>query len=122
MELDYRLIGIVATGVANLLALSAAYHGLKSDNRELAAEFRLSMANEKSDRLAMLAATKAELVAAINKVEGYVDDLTHRVTRLESGQDEWTKSLRERTHALANDLQTLVVKVALLEAKDRGDA
>lgn len=117
LNLDYQLISIIALGVVNLLALSKAYHGLKADNRDLASEFRLSIANEKTDRLTVVASAKAELVTAITKVEGYVNDLTHRVTTLESGQDEWTKALRERTHALANDVQTLVVKVAVLEQK-----
>ena len=111
-EWNWQLIGF---GVVQLVALVSAYYGLKADNARLSAEFHLSMANEKSDRLSVIAGAKADLIASIGKVESYVNDLTHRVTTLESGQDEWTKALRERTHQLANDVQTLVVKVALLE-------
>lgn len=115
MTLDYQLIGLLVMGALQLMALAKAYYGLKSDNSKLAAEFHLAMANEKSDRLAVVAAVKAELITSINRVETYVHDLTHRVTTLESGQDEWTKSLRQRTHDLSNDVHALVVKVALLE-------
>ena len=115
MTLDYQLIGLLAMGAVQLISLVGAYYGLKGDNAKLASEFHLAMANEKSDRLAVVAAAKAELITSINRVETYVNDLTHRVTTLESGQDEWTKSLRQRTHDLANDVHKLIVKVALLE-------
>lgn len=37
-------------------------------------------------------------------MEGYISDLQRRVARLESGQDDWTKELRERTHALGKEI------------------
>ena len=90
-------------------------YGLKADNASLGSTFALAMAHEKANSLKALSDAKADLLSSISKVEAYVNDLTHRVTTLESGQDEWTQSLRTRTHTLANDVQTLVVKVALLE-------
>ena len=109
---NWQLIGF---GVVQLIALISAYYGLKADNRDLKAELHLMMANERADRLSVVASTKADLVTIIGKVEAYVSDLTHRVTTLESGQDEWTKSLRDRTHQLSNDVHTLVLKVDRLE-------
>jgi hypothetical protein len=110
--MSWQLIGF---GIVQLVALVGAYYGLKADNRELKAELHLMMANERADRLSVVAATKADLITLIGKVETYINDLTHRVATLESGQDEWTKSLRERTHELANDVHTLVLKVDRLE-------
>ncbi len=42
-------------------------------------------------------------------------DLGTRVGRLETGQDEWTKTLRQRTHDLAEELNVVKMKVDRLE-------
>jgi TolA-binding protein len=55
-------------------------------------------------------------------MEGHVRDLQSRVTRLESGQDEWTKELRQRTHDLSGKVDLLGFAVELLKAgKQRKD-
>lgn len=109
------LVSIVVLGAAQLLGLAGAYYGLKADNAKLASDLSLAILTEKSARESSVSANKNELIGMLGKLEGYVADLTHRVTTLESGQDEWTKALRQRTHELASDLQTLVLKVDRLE-------
>lgn len=47
--------------------------------------------------------------------EGDIRDLQGRLTRLETGADEWTKALRERTHEHANQINALVLKIDRLE-------
>lgn len=127
MEVTWQLIwAMVVFGSTQLLALARLYYALKADNAKVAsdtssaidkvvAKIDIAILAEKSDRLSSHAAVKADMVATIAKVEKYVDDLTHRVTTLESGQDEWTKSLRNRTHQIASELQVLVLKVDRLE-------
>lgn len=44
-----------------------------------------------------------------------IRDLGTRVGKLETGQDEWTQTLRARTHELAEKLQVVQLKVDRLE-------
>ena len=106
---------IASFGAAQILAVAAAYYGLKADNAKLAADLSIAMLTEKGERISSVTGVKNDLTSMLGKLESYVSDLTHRVTTLESGQDEWTKSLRQRTHDLSTDVQNLVLKVALLE-------
>jgi hypothetical protein len=116
MDMDWHSIWpVVSLGAAQLLALAGAYYGLKADNAKLASDLSLAMLAEKGARESSVTTVRHDLTSMLTKIEGYVMDLTHRVTTLESGQDEWTKALRQRTHELANDLQTLVLKVDRLE-------
>lgn len=46
---------------------------------------------------------------------GDIQALQASVRRLENGADEWTKSLRERTHSIGNTLNDLVLRVDRLE-------
>lgn len=47
--------------------------------------------------------------------EGDIRELRTSVQRLETGQDEWTKALRARTHEHANEINLLKLKVDRLE-------
>jgi len=58
----------------------------------------------------------AEMTLKLNTFEiGDLRELKTSVKRLESGQDEWTKTLRERTHELVNEVNVLKIKVDRLE-------
>lgn len=58
----------------------------------------------------------SQMTLQLNTFEmGDLRELKASVKRLETGQDEWTKALRERTHDLANDVNTLKIKVDRLE-------
>src|SRR5678815_2619900 len=103
---------IAAFGAAQLLAVAAAYYGLKADNAKLAADLSIAMLTEKGERMSSVTSVKNDLTAMLGKIETYVNDLTHRVTTLESGQDEWTKSLRQRTHDLASDVQLSLIHIS----------
>lgn len=50
-------------------------------------------------------------------LEEDVKELRLRLGKIESGQDEWTKKLRDRTHALGNSLEKLGYEVELLKIK-----
>lgn len=55
------------------------------------------------------------LTAFRGDVKSDIRDLSGRVKALETGQDEWTKTLRARTHDLAEKLNVLELKVDRLE-------
>lgn len=116
MEINWQVIGF---GAANLITLVGAYYGLKADNTRIASELVLSMQTERSERILAVATMKTDLMVLISSAERSVEDLAHRVQRLESGQDEWTKQLRERTHELANKMQDLAMKVDRLERPEK---
>lgn len=52
-------------------------------------------------------------------MQGDVRELKLRITRLEQGQDEWTKALRARTHDHSNEINTIKLKIDRLERPDR---
>lgn len=47
--------------------------------------------------------------------DGDIRELRASVQRLETGQDEWTKTLRQRTHDLSDEVNVLKLKVDRLE-------
>ncbi len=55
-------------------------------------------------------------------LQGDVRELRGRVERLESGQDEWTKELRQRTHDLAEHVNKLGFAIELLKAAQAAQA
>lgn len=109
---SWPLIGFAVTQIVTVFS---AYYGLKAAIAQIAHEFQIAMVQEKADRTRLISAEKSEMLQVCAKIETYVNDLTHRVTTLETGQDGWTKDLRQRTHDLSNEVQTLVMKVAILE-------
>ena len=57
-----------------------------------------------------------KIAIQINTIlEGTVRRLDDRVGRLESGQDEWTKELRQRTHDLGNVVNKLTWDVEAIK-------
>lgn len=58
--------------------------------------------------------SKMELVMNAMK-EGDMRDMQGRIARLESGQDEWTKALRERTHEHTNQINVLMLEIDRLK-------
>lgn len=105
---------LMAIGVQIVLMIGA-YYGLKADNAALASNLALAIITEKTDRQSAHASLKFELINMVTSIDTAVKELSHRVGTLECGQDEWTKALRKRTHDLANDINALVLKLALLE-------
>lgn len=120
--MEWNAIGVVLMGVVQMAALIRAYYGLKADNAELASKIALALLTEQSDRTRDNVTLKESVMTAIWTVESIVKDLTHRVTALESGQDDWTKSLRTRTHELANQMNSLALKIDRLERPAPGDS
>jgi hypothetical protein len=109
------ILSFVITGVINLTALVSAYYGLKADNATLAAKLDVALVTERAARGLENATLKATVLDLLRGVEQNIKELGLRIATLETGQDEWTKSLRERTHELSEQVNTLVLKVDRLE-------
>jgi hypothetical protein len=61
-----------------------------------------------------------EMSLALNTFkEGDIRELQGRLVRLETGQDEWTKALRQRTHDHANEITGMKLKIDRLERPER---
>lgn len=61
-----------------------------------------------------------EMKLAMNTFkEGDMRDMQGRIARLETGSDEWTKALRERTHEHANEINAMKLKIDRLERPER---
>lgn len=111
----------------------AAYYGLKADNASLKSDLeadnaklesnmKLAFLTVRADMIVADSNVKDSILAVVSRIESGVTDLTHRVGTLESGQDEWTKSLRSRTHELADKVNVLMLKVDRLERPAKGEA
>ncbi len=112
MSIDWQF-GIA--GAINLLALAGAYYGLKADNASLGAKLELGLLTERAARQSDQTTLRSEALLKFQAAEMSIRDLGVRVGTLETGQDEWTKNLRERTHDLSKQVQVLVLKVDRLE-------
>jgi len=51
--------------------------------------------------------------------EGDMRELQGRISRLETGADEWTKTLRERTHEHTNQINVLMLDIDRLKRPER---
>lgn len=61
-----------------------------------------------------------KIAIQINTIlEGTVRRLEDRVGRLESGQDDWTKEIRQRTHDLGNVAQRLTWEVEAIKKESK---
>ncbi len=115
MAFDWQIISFGIGGAINLLALAGAYYGLKADNAALGSKLELGLLTERAERHSELSAARAECITKIQSLEQSVKEMGFRVGTLETGQDEWTKTLRERTHELSVQVNVLVLKVDRLE-------
>jgi uncharacterized membrane protein YfhO len=112
---NWQIVSFIVVAIINLVTLVGAYYGLKADNALLAAKLEVSLVSERAARSLENLNLKALLMEMLKSVEASVKDMGTRVTTLETGQDEWTKTLRERTHELGNHVNDLILKVDRLE-------
>lgn len=101
--------GVVAKSQAALKSeVNAALADLKKAHDEALAEMRKQgqSTNESFSKIGL----------QINTIlEGDVRELREQVRRLETGQDEWTKTLRQRTHDLADEQNKMRLEFELLK-------
>jgi uncharacterized protein YicC (UPF0701 family) len=112
---NWQIVSFIVVAIINLVTLVGAYYGLKADNAALAAELRVSLVSERAARSLENLNLKTLLLEMLKSVEQNVREVGQRVGTLEAGQDEWTKTLRDRTHELSKQVNELVIKVDRLE-------
>ena len=117
---NWQIVSFIVVAVINLVTLVGAYYGLKADNASLAAKLDVSLVSERAARSLENLNLKSLLMEMLKGVEANVKDIGIRVSTLETGQDEWTKTLRERTHEIGNHVNDLILKVDRLE-RPKGD-
>jgi hypothetical protein len=111
----YALVGVVVTILIQLTSVIAAYYGLKAEIAATAAKVDLITTAERAERKLEVTILKTSVTELLAAAEQTLKDITRRVGVLEAGQDEWTKTLRDRTHELSNVVNGLVLKVDRLE-------
>ena len=112
---NWQIVSFVVVAIINLVTLVGAYYGLKADNAALSAKLDVSLVSERAARTLENLNLKSLVMEMLKAVEASIKDMGARVTTLETGQDEWTKTLRERTHELSQHVNELVLKVDRLE-------
>lgn len=125
MFTGYQVIVLVMQFIGTLVAVwgvvSKAQSSMKDELQHAIDEVKLAHAKSIEEARSQSSRVNENLHTIglqINTLlEGDVRELQARVARLESGQDEWTKTLRQRTHDLANDVQALRLTVELMKVQ-----
>ncbi len=115
VNINWQLMSFTLVALINVVAIVSAYYGLKADNAATVAKLDVSLVAERAARSMENLSLKAVLIDMLRLVEQDVRQLSARLGTLEGGQDEWTKSLRERSHELSDSVNSLVLKVDRLE-------
>lgn len=87
---------------------------LRLDLTAFKGEAAEDVAEAKTDATKAHSDLKEETLRALSRVESNVRDLATRVNSIETGQSEWIKTLRDRTHDLSGQVDALNLKAELL--------
>lgn len=115
IPVTWAVLGLLAFCVMQGAAAAALYYGLKGAIAAVSGDVKLALVTERADRREEHATLEKTVLGLIGSLEAVTKELSRRVGTLESGQDEWTKALRKRTHELADQLNALALKVDRLE-------
>lgn len=111
----------IATIVAVWGVIAATQRAMKAELQKSIDEVKQSHASSLTEsrlQFSSINESFGKIALQINTIlEGDVRELQSRVGRLESGQDEWTKTLRQRTHDLATEVNALRLAVELVKVK-----
>lgn len=120
------LLQFVVTVIAVWGVVSKAQSSVKTELREainvLSAAHKESVHESREQFSTMNESFKLVGLQINTILEGDIRELKARVTRLESGQDEWSKELRQRTHDLSGKVDALGFEIALMKAQREGKA
>lgn len=118
---------VVALAMQFVVTIIAVWGVVRASQASLKAELQTSItkvsdahgesAQESRVQFAATSENFRQIGLQINTIlVGDVRELRGRIERLESGQDEWTKELRQRTHDLAGKVDHLGFAFELLKA------
>lgn len=127
MFTTYQVLTLLLVFTATLISVwgvvAKAQKEMKAELRTSIEEMKVAHAKSVDESRAQFTSINesfGKIALQINTIlEGDVRELQNRVNRLETGQDEWTKTLRGRSHDHASMLTELQLKVDRLERPDR---
>ncbi len=109
----------IVTIIAVWVVVAKAQSSMKSELQHSIDEVRAAHSkslDESRQQFSSINESFSKIALQINTIlEGDVRELQARVQRLESGQDEWTKTLRGRTHELGDHVNALRLDVELMK-------
>lgn len=131
MGIDWSNIppGVVLLFVSNLVAstvagcglyfgLTASITALRNDLKIQALQGTQALDNRgvqiRADMNQTIGVLRERLIDDVNRLDADVREVKARLQALETGSDEWSKTLRQRSHRLANQVNKLKLKIILL--------
>lgn len=120
LTVDWTIpIGVIFLALVQIagfvLAAARIYYGMREFVTAKFNTLNLDLVTWKTQQLTDINGLKALLLADIARLASDARDANGRIERIEAGSDEWTKTIRERTHDLANQVNTLILRVDRLE-------
>ena len=121
----YQILGLSLTAISIILAFYTIVNRQNTSfKEELNKRFEaLTTRVETADRNSAVGFEKVSgqfqvMTIQINTIlEDDIRELRLRLGKLESGQDDWTRELRDRTHTLSNQLEKFGFELELLKIK-----
>lgn len=115
----------VTSLIANAVAGAGLYYGLTSSIRDLkyAQEKATLVASQALDNKSVqiradinqtIYGLRGQLVEDVTRLDKDIREASNRLKALETGSDEWSRTLRARSHKLANQVNKLKLKIILL--------
>lgn len=131
MGIDWNNIppGVVALFVSNIIMSTVAgaglYYGLKAsitalrnDLKFQALEASQALDNRgvqiRNDLNQTLVGLREQIIKDVTRLDADLREANSRLQALETGSDEWSRTLRARSHRLANQVNKLKLKIILL--------
>lgn len=121
----YQVIGLILTAIGIVLSFYTIVNRQNASFREeVNKKFdALNKRVEEADKNSAVGFQKVSgqfdtMAVQVNKIlQDDVVELRAKLSKLESGQDDWTKELRERTHELAKVADKQGYEIELLKVK-----
>jgi hypothetical protein len=125
MFTGYQVLALLLQFIVTIIAVwgvvSKSQSSVKAELRaaiDTLSDAHGKSADESRQQFSSMSEDMKKVGLQINTIlEGEVRELRTRVSRLESGQDEWTKELRHRTHDLSGKVDQLGFAIELMKAK-----
>lgn len=118
---------VISLGIAFVMMIVAVWGIVAKSQASLKEELQRSIdevtkahgesLKESREQFAAISKSFEQIGLQINTIlQGDVRELRGRIERLESGQDEWTKELRQRTHDLSGKVDKLGFAIEMMKA------
>lgn len=131
MGIDWSNIppGVVFLFISNVVgsavSIAGLYFGLKASIKQLSNDLKIASMEARTaldnrgvqirtDMNQTIGVLREKLISDVNRLDADVREAHNRLKALETGSDEWSRTLRARSHRLANQVNKLKLKIILL--------